>query len=146
MGLPEEAGEENDFQTIQNIAKTEFEINMKQADVAEVYRLGRISDKKKCRDTIVKFNKKCVRDQLYSLCQKKRTFNSEFFCGPPGGRKAKNSLGRLCKHSHIKRLQGPKVTSLYMSVGKIKVVYHLNMTVYAKILTFIRYAFYAQCD
>ena len=23
--------------------------------------------------------------QLYSLCQKKRTFNAEFFCGPPGG-------------------------------------------------------------
>ena len=21
----------------------------------------------------------------YSLCQKKRTFNPEFFCGPPGG-------------------------------------------------------------
>ena len=31
---------------------------------------------------------------------------------------------------------------LYMSVRKIKVVYHLNMIVYAKILTFIRYAFY----
>ncbi len=22
---------------------------------------------------------------MYSLCQKKRTFNSEFFCGPSGG-------------------------------------------------------------
>ena len=25
------------------------------------------------------------RDSMYSLCQKKRTFNSEFFRGPPGG-------------------------------------------------------------
>ncbi len=24
-------------------------------------------------------------DAFYSLFQKKRTFNSEFFCGPPGG-------------------------------------------------------------
>ena len=23
--------------------------------------------------------------ELYSLCQKKRTFNPEFFCSPPGG-------------------------------------------------------------
>ena len=33
----------------------------------------------------------------YSLCQKKHTFNLEFFLWPPWGRGAKNSYGRLCK-------------------------------------------------
>ncbi len=34
---------------------------------------------------------------IYRLCQKKCTFNSDFFLWPPWGRGAKNSHGRLCK-------------------------------------------------
>ncbi len=66
MGMPEDEGEESDIKSIQNIAKEKFEMNLKTTDVAEAYRVGRVNNKRKSRDVIVKFKKKSVRDQFYA--------------------------------------------------------------------------------
>ncbi len=41
-------------------------MEVKESDVAEVYRLGRVTGKKKNRDLIINFKKKSTRDTFYN--------------------------------------------------------------------------------
>ncbi len=66
MGLTEEESNGSDFTSIQKIAKSTFGMNVKKADVMETYRLGKVTDKKKTRDLILKFKKKSTRDEFYN--------------------------------------------------------------------------------
>ncbi len=66
VGMPEPNGEINDLESIQKLAKTTFAMNVEKNDVVEIYRLGKVTDRKKTRDLIVKFRKKSTRDQFYN--------------------------------------------------------------------------------
>ncbi len=66
VGMPEEENDPSDIKNIQKMAKTVFEMEVKKSDVEESYRLGRVTEKKKNRDLIIKFKKKSIRNQFYS--------------------------------------------------------------------------------
>ncbi len=75
VGMPEEEDAESDIRNIQKLAATKFEMNLNKTDVRDIYRLGRVTAKKNCRDMIIKFKKKSARDQFYNN-RKKLTSNS----------------------------------------------------------------------
>ncbi len=47
VGLPEERDGNNDFINIQKLARKEMDINLKQSDISDLYRVGKKTDKKK---------------------------------------------------------------------------------------------------
>ncbi len=65
VGLPEENEGDSDLSNIQKLARKEMDINLKQSDITEIYRVGKKNDKKKHRDIIIKFKQKTVRDKFY---------------------------------------------------------------------------------
>lgn len=65
IGLTEN---DHDIEDVQKIAK-EYKLKLKKADIVETIRLGSNSRKKKCRDLIVKFREKSVREDFYN-CRK----------------------------------------------------------------------------
>ncbi len=75
VGMPEQKDEINDLESIQKMAKTAFAMNVEKNDVVEVYRLGKVTERKKIRDLIVKFRKKSTRDQFYN--SRKRLMHKE---------------------------------------------------------------------
>ncbi len=75
VGLPEVDGE-SDAENIQKMARTKLEMSVEKSDIVESYRLGKINNRKKTRDLIVKFKKKSTRDQFYNN-RKKLTPNDE---------------------------------------------------------------------
>ncbi len=79
VGMPEEEGGESDINNIQMMARTKFEMDLKSNDIAYMYRAGRVSEKKKCRDLIIKFKKKSVRNQFYNN-RKKLLSNNDQGC------------------------------------------------------------------
>ncbi len=66
VGMPEEEDDPSDIKNIQKIAKSVFAMEVKKSDVEETYRLGKVTEKKKNRDLIIKFKKKSIRDQFYN--------------------------------------------------------------------------------
>ncbi len=75
VGLVEEEGDQNDVKRIQKIAKTTLGVMVKKEDLAETYRLGKVTEKKKARDLILKFKKKSIRDEFYK--NRKKLMQSE---------------------------------------------------------------------
>ncbi len=66
VGMPEEEGKSSDLDNIQKMAKTTFAMNVEKTDIVEIYRLGKVTSKKKNRDLIVKFRKKSMREQFFN--------------------------------------------------------------------------------
>ncbi len=56
--------------SIQKMARSVLEMDVKETDIVEAYRLGKVTDKKKYRDLIIKFKKKTTRDQFYNKRKK----------------------------------------------------------------------------
>ncbi len=65
VGLPEDHEGNSDLVNIQKLARKELDVNLKQSDITDIYRVGKKNDKKKHRDTIIKFKQKTVRDEFY---------------------------------------------------------------------------------
>lgn len=65
VGLPDEPNGVSDFDKFQKLARKELNIKVDQTDIMEIYRVGRTSEKKKHRDTIIKFRKKTTRDNIH---------------------------------------------------------------------------------
>ncbi len=64
VGMPEDEGEGSDIKSIQKMAKTVLEMDVKETDIAEIYRLGKVTDKKKTtRDKFYNKRKKLVPKQ-----------------------------------------------------------------------------------
>ncbi len=70
VGFPEEEAGSSDLNNIQKMAKTAFDMSVEETDIAETYRLGKLSSNKKTRDLIVKFKKKSMRDQFFNSRKK----------------------------------------------------------------------------
>ncbi len=70
VGLPEDQEGDSDLINIQKVARKEMEIDIKQSDITDIYRVGKKTDKKKHRDIIIKFKQKTVRDQFYQSRKK----------------------------------------------------------------------------
>lgn len=66
VGMPEPKDTESDISNIQKFAQNKLEMNIKKSDVADIFRLGKITENRKCRDVIIKFKKKSVREQFYN--------------------------------------------------------------------------------
>ncbi len=65
VGLPEENDGDTDLINIQKLARKELNMNLKQSDINDIYRVGKQNGKKKHRDIIIKFKQKTTRDQFY---------------------------------------------------------------------------------
>ncbi len=66
VGMPGDEGDGSDVKNIRKMAKTVLEMDVKETDIVETYRLGKVTEKKRNRDLIVKFKKKSTRDKFYS--------------------------------------------------------------------------------
>ncbi len=77
VGMPEEEDGESDISSIQKMARTKFEMDVKSSDIADMYRAGRVTETKKYRDLIVKFKKKSVRNEFYNNRRKLLSSNDQ---------------------------------------------------------------------